>query len=110
MDERVRNQKDANKEVNKDKRYSQIISILTEKGALIPRKIEDEMVTKGYVGEFNLNDVRPRLTELLNLHKVKIIGKEHDQVSGKNNSIYALDDWHYSGEEDQMRMELYRNY
>lgn len=108
-----KNRKDANETVKKDLRYSQILSIMKSTSCpLTAREIETEMVAKDYVSEFNLNDVRPRLTELSQLHKVKVYGRQIDTVSGKSNSTYVIDEdsWKYVDNHDQIQLALWRNY
>lgn len=109
-----RNREDSEKSLDKDKRYAQILGIMKSTSSpLTAREIETEMVGNGYVTEFNLNDVRPRLTELSQIHKIKVFGRQIDTVSGKSNSTYVIDEesWKYTEEKAmQVKMELWRNY
>ena len=108
-----KNREDSEKSLDKDKRYAQILGIMKSTSSpLTAREIENEMVDRGYVTEFNLNDVRPRLTELSQLHKIKVFGRQIDTVSGKSNSTYVIETetWKYNETGEQVRMELFKNY
>lgn len=69
-------------------RYLQILEIITDR-EMTAREIEQEMNKRGYSKYFDMNHVRPRLTELVNeWHEVIECGTKEDFVTHKNVAVY----------------------
>ncbi len=69
-------------------RYLQIIEIIADK-EMTAREIEQEMNKKGYSKYFDMNHVRPRLTELVNeYHELIECGITEDYITHKKVAVY----------------------
>lgn len=69
-------------------KYMQIIEILGNR-EMTAREIEKEMNEKGYSTYFDMNHVRPRLTELVKeWHEVIECGTKKDEVTQKSVTVY----------------------
>lgn len=69
-------------------KYMQIIEILGNK-EMTAREIETEMNKRGYSKYFDMNHVRPRLTELVNkYHEVIECNVTQDYVTHKQVAVY----------------------
>lgn len=69
-------------------KYMQILEIIGNR-EMTAREIEDEMNKKGYSKYFDMNHVRPRLTELVNeYHELIECGTKVDYVTKKNVAVY----------------------
>lgn len=69
-------------------KYMQILEIIDNK-EMTAREIEEEMNKKGYSKYFDMNHVRPRLTELVNeYHELIESGIKADYVTKKNVAVY----------------------
>ncbi len=69
-------------------RYLQILEIIDNK-EMTAREIEQEMNNKGYSKYFDMNHVRPRLTELVNeYHELTECGIKEDYITHKNVAVY----------------------
>lgn len=69
-------------------KYMQIIEILADK-EMTAREIEKEMCNKGYSTYFDMNHVRPRLTELANeYHEIIECNSRLDEVTNKMVAVY----------------------
>ena len=81
-------------------KYMQILEILNDK-KMTAREIEEEMNRRGYSIYFDMNHVRPRLTELVNEYKEIIeTGSIEDYVTKKRVAIYKR-----ATEHDKMILE-----
>lgn len=80
----------ANEEVDKQKRYTQIIEILEEGKQMTAKEIAVEMCKKGYIPTSERNFTAPRLTELSQKGIVEPIGKIKCQYTGKTVAVYGL--------------------
>ena len=79
--------RESHAKTDKATRYAQIVAVL-ERG---PKTAREVMTALGYT---DLNAVRPRLTELDRMGRIRQIGKEYDPVSERNVTVYSLpDDW-----------------
>ena len=77
----------ANIEVNKQKRYSQILEILEDR-EMTAKEISVDMFLKGYIPTSERNFTSPRLTELLRNGIVKVVGKKRCSWTNKMVSVY----------------------
>lgn len=69
-------------------KYMQILEIIDNK-EMTAREIEAEMNKRGYSTFFDMNHVRPRLTELVNeYHELIECGVKKDEVTHKQVAIY----------------------
>lgn len=82
---------DSHDSVDKQKRYKQIIEILSEKkNGLTAKEIACAMMMKGYIPTSERNFTAPRLTELSRKGVVEPIGKKVCRFTGKKVAVYAL--------------------
>ena len=85
---------DSNETLDRKKRYFQIIDILeeyqTEYEGMTAKEIARIMYSKGYSTSDERNITAPRLTELLEMNLVKVIGKRKCFYSNKKVSVYKL--------------------
>lgn len=69
-------------------KYMQILEIIADK-KMTAREVEAEMNRKEYSKYFDMNHVRPRLTELVNeYHELVEDGVKEDYVTHKNVAVY----------------------
>ena len=69
-------------------KYMQILEIIDSK-EMTAREIETEMNRRKYSKYFDMNHVRPRLTELVNeYHELVECGTKVDYVTKKNVAVY----------------------
>ena len=80
---------EANLNVDKQKRYLQIIEILEGK-ELTAKEIAVEMFKRGYIPTSERNFAAPRLTELSIKGIVEPIGKVICKYTGKKVAVYQL--------------------
>ena len=76
--------------VNKEKRYQQIIEVLSEGKQMTAKEIAVEMHNRGYIPTTERNFTAPRLTELSYKGIVEPIGKTKCQYTGKKVAVYEL--------------------
>lgn len=82
---------DSHDAVDKQKRYKQIIEILTgKKDGLTAKEIACAMMMKGHIPTSERNYTAPRLTELSQKGVVEPIGKKVCRFTGKKVAVYAL--------------------
>lgn len=82
---------EAEKQVNKQKRYVEIINILeSHKEGLTAKEIAVEMYKRGYTPTDERNFSSPRLTEMLKNGKVDVIGKKKCEYSKKSVAVFTL--------------------
>ena len=75
----------------KPKRLTKYMQILEIRGSreMTAREIETEMNNKRYSKYFDMNHVRPRLTELVNeYHELVECGVKEDYLTKKNVAVY----------------------
>lgn len=82
--------RDSHDTVDKQKRYRQIIEVLTEFGELTAREVASALMLKGYSNTDERNVSAPRLTEMCELGIVEQRGKKKCTVTGKNVTLYGL--------------------
>ncbi len=68
-------------------RYMQILEIIDDK-EMTAREIETEMNKKGYSKYFDMNHVRPRLTELVQYHELVECEMREDYLTHKQVVVY----------------------
>ena len=68
-----------------------VFGILEQYGAMTAREV------CGRLGSDDMNYVRPRLTELVQMGKIEIIGKKKDVITNRNTSVYQV----IRGEKDE---------
>ncbi len=69
-------------------KYRQIIEILGNK-EMTAREVEDEMCNRRYSKYFDMNHVRPRLTELANqYYELMECGTKEDYVTKRKVTVY----------------------
>lgn len=68
-------------------RYMQILEIIDDK-EMTAREIETEMNKKGYSKYFDMNHVRPRLTELVQYHELFECEMREDCLTHKQVAVY----------------------
>ena len=69
-------------------KYNQILEVISDK-EMTAREIEAEMNRKGYSKYFDMNHVRPRLTELTNdYHELVECGTRVDYLTNKSVAVY----------------------
>lgn len=69
-------------------KYNQILEIISNR-EMTAREIEAEMNRKGYSKYFDMNHVRPRLTELINdYHELIECGTKVDYLTNKSVAVY----------------------
>ena len=61
-----------------------IYGILEQYGAMTAREVCSRL------GSDDMNYVRPRLTELVQMGKIEIIGKKKDVITNRNTSVYQV--------------------
>ena len=81
---------EANESVDKEKRYKQIIEVLTGDKKMTAKEIAVEMYKRGYIPTTERNFTAPRLTEMSYKGIVEPIGKTKCEYTGKKVSIYKL--------------------
>ncbi len=82
---------EANEQVDRNQRYSQIIHILKAHGrGMTAKEIAVSMFNVGYTQTKDRNNSAPRLTELMEMGKVEPIGKTTCQYTGKTVTVYQL--------------------
>ena len=77
----------ANLEVDKQKRYREILECLGDK-ELTAREIAQEMYIRGYIPTNERNYVSPRATEMLIDGRLEVVGKRKCTWTGKNVSVF----------------------
>lgn len=77
----------ANIQVDKQKRYRQILEIL-DKREMTAKEIAYEMYLKGYTPTSERNYSSPRITELLREGIIEVVGKKQCKWTGKSVTIY----------------------
>lgn len=80
---------EAHENVDKAKRYKQIINCLKEKN-MTAKEIAVRMYEKGYIPTTERNFTAPRLTELSQKGVVEPVGKKKCQYTGHSVAVYSL--------------------
>ena len=77
-------------QIDKVKRYGQIIECLRENPKMTAKQIAVRMYEKGYIPTTERNFTAPRLTEMSQRGIVEPIGKTKCQYTGKTVAVYGL--------------------
>lgn len=81
---------ESNETVDRKKRYSQIIEVLTGGKEMTAKEIAVVMHQRGYIPTSERNYTAPRLTELSYKGIVEPIGKQRCSYTGKTVAVYKL--------------------
>lgn len=81
--------RDANLSVDKTMRQRQVLECLKER-PMTAKEVALRMTQKGHVPYSDRNFASPRLTELMEIGKVKTIGKTTCQFTGRTVAVFAL--------------------
>lgn len=81
---------EAHEQVDKVKRYSQIIECLRENPHMTAKEVAVRMYEKGYIPTSERNFAAPRLTEMSQRGIVEPLGKTKCQYTGKTVAVYGL--------------------
>ena len=81
---------EAHEQVDKAKRYRQIIECLIENPQMTAKEIVVRMFEKGYIPTTERNFTAPRLTEMSQRGIVEPIGKTKCKYTGKTVAVYGL--------------------
>lgn len=79
----------ANVNVDRKVRYNQVLEVL-KGNELTAKQVAVKMYEKGYIPSTERNFTAPRLTELVGLGDVEVIGKTKCQYTGKTVAIYKV--------------------
>lgn len=83
--------RESNENVDKQKRYKQIIEVLNGK-EMTAKEIAVEMYKRKYIPTTERNFSSPRITELLNAGVIECVGKKKCQYSNKTVSVFKIKD------------------
>ena len=89
-DPRLETREEANKAVDRQKRYRQILDCLEERGASTAKQVAVWMCLSGYIPTSERNYTAPRLTEMCEKGMVEPIGKTRCVYTGKTVTVYDL--------------------
>lgn len=89
-DPRLEAREEANKAVDRQKRYKQILDCLNERGPSTAKEIAVWICLTGQATTSDRNLSAPRLTELCEKGKVEPIGKTKCRYTGKTVTVYGL--------------------
>lgn len=81
---------EANETVDRQKRYSQIIECLAERGPSTAKQVAVWMCLSGLIPTSDRNFSSPRLTELCDKGLVEPVGKTRCTYTGKTVTVYGL--------------------
>lgn len=80
---------EANEGVNREMRYTQILTLLEELGPLTAKEAAVELHRRGLTDTDDRNAAAPRLTEMSRKGLVEPIGKRRCAYTGKSVAVYA---------------------
>lgn len=89
-DPRLETREEANKAVDRQKRYRQILDCLEERGASTAKQVAVWMCLSGYIPTSERNFTAPRLTEMCEKGMVEPVGKTRCIYTGKTVTVYDL--------------------
>ena len=89
-DPRLEAREEANKAVDRQKRYRQILDCLEERGASTAKQVAVWMCLSGYIPTSERNYTAPRLTEMCEKGMVEPVGKTRCTYTGKTVTVYDL--------------------
>ena len=70
-------------------RAKAIYTALTESGDMTAEELTDYLVAQGTIPYFDLNYVRPRLTEMKQARMVETVSTKRSQRSGKDTAVWS---------------------
>ena len=79
---------EAHKSLDKTQRYSQILEILTDLGPMTAKEVAVELHMRGCTGTDDRNTAAPRLTEMVQDGRVRVIGKAKCEYTGKTVAVF----------------------
>lgn len=83
--------REAHETVNKNIRYEQILNVLENNNRpMTAKEIANELYIKGLAYTNDRNITSPRITELLYLGKVDVVGRTKCEYSGKSVSCFVI--------------------
>ena len=85
----TKTRRESNEKVDREKRYSQVISILKGR-TMTAKEVAVEMNMRGFAPTSERNFAAPRLTELVHHGLVEVVGKRKCQYSNKMVAMYRL--------------------
>lgn len=83
------NRYEANKTVNRAKRYEQILEVL-QGHQMTFRDIANAMYERGYTPSPETTYSQPRVTELVERGMIEPVGKVKSRITGKNVTIFEV--------------------
>jgi len=81
---------ESHEQVDKQKRYKQILSIFNSRPEMTAKECAVEMCRRGYIPNTERNFTAPRLTELSKMGKVEPVGKTKCEYTGKTVTEYGV--------------------
>lgn len=81
--------RESNESIDREKRYEQILNILKGK-TMTAKEVAVEMNRRGFVPTSERNFAAPRLTELVKLGMVNVVGKKTCEYTSKKVAQYQL--------------------
>ena len=82
--------REAEKKVDKQKRYGEILAMLSKWGDLTAKECAYLMFRQGFIPSAERNFTAPRLTELRQAGKVEVTGKRVCKWTGRNVAVYGI--------------------
>lgn len=79
---------EAHKSLDKTQRYSQILEILTDLGPMTAKEVAVELHMRGCTCTDDRNTAAPRLTEMVQDGRVRVIGKARCEYTGKTVAVF----------------------
>lgn len=79
---------DAHKSLDRAQRYSQILEILADLGPMTAKEVAVELHMRGCTGTDDRNTAAPRLTEMVQDGRVRVIGKTRCEYTGKTVAVF----------------------
>ena len=85
---------DSYEKLDRKKLYNLIIATLMDnrENGMTAREVAVALYNKGYLKSNERQATAPRLTELVDAGKVKVIGKRMDNISLKSVAVYTIND------------------
>lgn len=87
----LENRYEANRTVNRQKRYEQILEVL-EGNQMTFRDIAYAMYDRGYTPSPETTFSQPRVTELVSMGKIEPVGKVKSDFTGKTVTVFEVRD------------------
>ena len=88
----IKNRREAYEKIKpqRDNRKSVIMDALQSGNpdGMTAEEIANDLVENGKIDHFDMNFVRPRLTELKAVNKVKVVGRRPSVLTGRNTAVW----------------------